>query len=249
MRLSAMIAGLLACTVIFLANNQEVSAQSNNNASELTSTDVLTLLDKSSLAEELASDENKSNKDKTVEYVVSKGDTLAGIAESYDVKWTRIFNKNENITNPDILNPGITIIIPTEDEQLPDRVTELQVEAPQPVETSQTENSYQPPVVSRPASAGNAYAYGYCTWYAKQRRPDLPNQMGNAYLWVSSAQAMGIPTGSTPRAGASGQSGNHVVYIEKVNGDGTVTVSDMNYAGWGVVTTRKASASSFQYIY
>ena len=73
--------------------------------------------------------------------------------------------------------------------------------------------------------------------------------MGDAISWVSSARAMGIPTGSTPRAGAIGQSGNHVVYIEKVNGDGTVTVSDMNYAGWGVVTTRKASASSFLYIY
>jgi surface antigen len=73
--------------------------------------------------------------------------------------------------------------------------------------------------------------------------------MGNAINWASSAQARGIPTGSSPRAGAIGQSGNHVVYVEKVNGDGTVTVSDMNYAGLGVVTTRKASASSFIYIY
>src|SRR5690606_9688951 len=37
---------------------------------------------------------------------------------------------------------------------------------------------------STPASsAGNTYAYGYCTWWVKTKRPDLPNQLGNAGAW------------------------------------------------------------------
>ena len=252
MRFTAVIAGLLACTVIFLADSQQVSAQSSNNPEQLASTDVLTLLDKSSLADRLAVDKDskKTEPKQIVEYVVSEGDTLAGIANSYDIDWSRIFNKNENISDPNILTPGITIIIPAENEELPDRAGELQVEQPAPIKNTNTAlQPYRSSGLNRASSAGNAYSYGYCTWYAKQRRPDLPNQMGNAISWVSSARAMGIPTGSKPQAGAIGQSGNHVVYVEKVNNDGTVTVSDMNYAGIGVVTTRKAPASSFYYIY
>lgn len=96
---------------------------------------------------------------------------------------------------------------------------------------------------------GNGYDWGNCTWYAKNRRPDLPNDLGNADAWVYSAQSRGIPTGSTPKIGAIGQSGMHVVYIEKVNSDGTVSFSEMNFAGLGVVSHRTLPASSFTYIY
>lgn len=249
MRLAAVIAGLLACTVIFLANSGEVSAQSSKGTEELTSTDVLTLLDESSLADRLAKQDTQKPKDNPVEYVVNEGDTLAGIARIYDTQWERVFNKNENITDPNVLTPGITIIIPDEDEKLSNRAENLRVEEPTNEEDESNNASYVASSISRPSSSGNTYIYGYCTWYAKQRRPDLPNQMGNAISWVSSARSMGIATGSKARSGAIGQQGNHVVYVEKVNRDGSVTVSDMNYAGRGVVTTRKAPASSFLYIY
>ena len=105
----------------------------------------------------------------------------------------------------------------------------------------------QPP--ARFAVAGNTYSRGYCTWYAKNKRPDLPNSLGNAYSWLARAKAQGIPTGSVPRVGAIGQRAMHVVYVERVNADGTVFVSEMNYRGWNIVSTRTAPASSFQYIY
>ncbi|HEX5797727.1 MAG TPA: CHAP domain-containing protein [Candidatus Saccharimonadales bacterium] len=237
--------------MIFLANSPEVSAESNNDANKLTSTDVLTLLDKSSLAEKLASKDEKKSSKEVVKYVVSEGDTLASIAKSYETDWKRIFNKNSNISNPNILDPGITIIIPEGSEKLPDRVGDLQVAETQVnVEKTNTQASEQSVnTYSGGNTAGNGYAYGYCTWYAKQKRPDLPNQMGNAISWVSSAQSMGIPTGSKPKVGAIGQRGNHVVYVEKINKDGTITVSDMNYGGWAVVTTRKVAANSHYYIY
>lgn len=251
MRLTAVSAALLVLAV-FLINSPEASAQTDENASKLTSTDVLELLDESSLAEELAAkDGQQKQSKKIVKYKVSEGDSLADIAQAYDTDWKRIFNKNDNIDNPDVLVPGITIIIPGDTEKLPDRVGTLQVNEPQAVNETANTQASEPAVkpYSGGNTAGNGYAYGYCTWYVKQKRPDFPNQMGNAYSWVSSAQATGIPTGSKPRAGAIGQSGNHVVYVEKVNGDGTITVSDMNYAGWAVVTTRKVPANSHYYIY
>lgn len=108
------------------------------------------------------------------------------------------------------------------------------------------------PVFTAPAwrdSAGNTYDRGYCTWWAKHKRPDLPNNLGNAITWVSRAAAQGIPTGSTPRVGAIGQSGNHVVYVEKVDGD-QIYLSAMNdAAGWDKVAYRWDNASEYLYIY
>lgn len=102
----------------------------------------------------------------------------------------------------------------------------------------------------RGTSSGNSYSPGYCTFYAKNMRPDLPNNLGNADTWYSRAAAQGLSVGSTPRAGAIGETKAymHVVYIESVHGD-TVTVSEMNYKGRGVVSKRTAPASEFRYIY
>lgn len=99
------------------------------------------------------------------------------------------------------------------------------------------------------SSQGNTYEYHSCTWYAKSRRPDLPNNLGNAYSWVASAAAQGIPTGSVPRAGAIGQQGGHVVYVERVNNDGTIYLSERNFDWNGSFRYRTAPASNFIYIY
>lgn len=103
-------------------------------------------------------------------------------------------------------------------------------------------------------SSGNTYSYGNCTWYAKSRRADLPNSLGNANTWYYRAAAMGWDVGSAPKKGAVGTTvaGNlgHVVYVEGVSLDGsTVTVSEMNYAGFNVISSRTTSASEFLYIY
>lgn len=104
-----------------------------------------------------------------------------------------------------------------------------------------------------PNSSGNTYAAGNCTWYAKSRRPDLPNRMGNAMYWYEAAKAAGFKTGTISKKGAIGVSfegwAGHVVYVEEWYDDGTIKISDMNFAGLGVVTTRTAHSSEFVYIY
>lgn len=102
-------------------------------------------------------------------------------------------------------------------------------------------------------AAGNTYTKGQCTWYVKERRPDLPNGLGNASTWYARAAAKGYAVGGSPRAGAAGATSagkyGHVVYVESTNGS-TVNISEMNYnGGVGKVHKRTVSASSFKYIY
>ena len=195
-----------------------------------------------------------------VQHTVAAGENLSKIAKVHNIEWKRIFNKNTAIANPDTISVGQVVVIPTAEEVLEDRVI-VTPEPVAPVQTAQASTarrsrnrSATPQAtgssrrVARGSSAGNTYAPGYCTWYVKSRRPDIPNRMGNASAWVSSARSQGLATGSTPQVGAVAQSGNHVAYVEAVNGN-TVTVSEMNWVGLYVTSTRTTSAGSFTYIY
>jgi surface antigen len=100
------------------------------------------------------------------------------------------------------------------------------------------------------ASAGNNYSYGYCTWYVANRRY-VASSLGNASQWPYNAPRAGMTVGNSPVAGSAGvtKSGNHVVYIERVEGS-TVYYSEMNGpAGWGRVNSGSAPASNFRYVY
>lgn len=99
-------------------------------------------------------------------------------------------------------------------------------------------------------SFANTYTRGQCTWYVASRR-QVPSNWGNAYTWYFRARAAGYATGTVPRAGAIGwERSNHVVYVESVNPNGTVNISEMNWGGRpGVVHYRTTPASQFLYIY
>lgn len=99
----------------------------------------------------------------------------------------------------------------------------------------------------------------YTAWKVGQRTGNFPRYWGNANQWPGSASAAGYSTGSTPRANSVGviSAGayGHVVWIEAVNGDGTVDVSQYNYfnaggAGWGNYSKMRVSAATYDtYIY
>lgn len=84
----------------------------------------------------------------------------------------------------------------------------------------------------------------YTAWKVYQKNGYMPywGGRGNANQWPGNAMAAGIPVNSTPRAGSvgvimAGQYG-HVVWVESVNGDGTINISQYNYynaggSGWG----------------
>lgn len=69
-------------------------------------------------------------KESKVEVTVKKGDTLSKIAQKYDTTWKRLFDANKNIENPDIINPGDKLRIPTKDEKLKSRRVASKVATP-----------------------------------------------------------------------------------------------------------------------
>lgn len=241
---------LLVLFVAPAANAQEKSEQSQDTKTEKTSKKTS---DKKS---------DKPAKPKPVVVTVAAGDTLEKIAAAHDTTYVVLFNANPGITNPDLIDVGDKIRIPTSDEELPDRFGKLAAQpATAATTTTTTATTEYTPVYSQTYtpgaqavyatdSAGNTYFKGYCTWYAKERRPDLPNQLGNGGQWVASAAAQGYATGSSPRVGAIAETAGHVAYVEAVNPDGTVVLSDMNgRAGFGNVGSYTANAGNYQYIY
>ncbi|NEG69576.1 CHAP domain-containing protein [Bifidobacterium choloepi] len=114
---------------------------------------------------------------------------------------------------------------------------------------------------------GNSYPYGQCTWWAYTRRHQLGLPMGsyfgNAQNWTASATSRGYWVDNTPRhqgdvvVFAPGQAGasttyGHVAVVESVADDGSITISESNVAGLGVITNRTftaAEAAQFSYIH
>jgi len=110
-----------------------------------------------------------------------------------------------------------------------------------------------------PLGYGCRQCVSYTAYRVGARTGNYPRYWGNANQWPGSARASGYQTGSTPRANSvgvisAGQYG-HVVWVEAVNGDGTVDVSQYNYynaggPGWGHYSKMRVSAATYDtYIY
>lgn len=172
-------------------------------------------------------------------YVIKKNDSLTKIAKKNKTSWQRIFYKNKNIQDPDNIKVGQRIVIPSKLERLKKRAIR-QVE---PKQAKQTIKS---------GSYANDMTPGYCTYWAKSQRPDLPTGLGNANTWYSRASYMGLSVGSTPRVGAvatttRGAEG-HVSIVERVKGN-HIYVSEMNVQGWNVVSHAWYPSTDYLYVY
>lgn len=87
---------------------------------------------------------------------VEGGDTLSSIAEAHDTTYVRIYNANEVIMHPDVINPGQELRIPTADETLPDRG--LPQAAPIAAPAASTSNYTAPRAIAKvsyPAVSGS----------------------------------------------------------------------------------------------
>src|SRR5262249_1502103 len=140
-----------------------------------------------------------------VVYTTKAGDTVASLADRFKADPDRIVTYNDLELSG--LVPGNQIIIPAgilPDEARPAfRLTHMTI------------------------FGGNTYAYGYCTYYAFNRRAELGRPIGsnwgNAVSWAAYARAAGYLVDHNPEAGAVFQVGanswsrlGHVGVVEKV---------------------------------
>jgi surface antigen len=129
----------------------------------------------------------------------------------------------------------------------------------------------------------DAMQNGQCTQWAADRRPDIVRRVIRALVarelaahqseywgdwtardWVGLASTAHIPHGAMPRAGAiavfqpgvdNAEAGTgHVAYVERVNADGSVRISEMAAPTLGKISYRtltraQARAAGLAYIY
>lgn len=104
------------------------------------------------------------------------------------------------------------------------------------------------------------YGYRNCTdWVSYRIRSSgrhVPGGLGNANAWDDRAGAYGYTVSSTPKEGAAAVSNSgyygHVMYVEAVNGDGSIVISDYNRGGTGKYSMSTLSAevaSTLRYVY
>lgn len=189
-------------------------------------------------------------------YTIRSGDSIDSIAQRYSTNRDRLVSYNDLELGG--LNPGQQIVLPggiLPETERPGYVSPTRTVV---AATSRPIASY----TANAAVAGNRYDYGYCTWYAYNRRAELGRPVGsfwgNASTWASYARGSGYLVNSSPAVGAvmqnSYQAGGygHVAVVESVNADGSIYVSEMNYAGWNVKSYRTVSAgeaSGYNYIH
>jgi surface antigen len=173
-------------------------------------------------------------------YTVKDGDNLSKIAKEHNTTWQRLWHKNTNLTNQDLLEVGTILIIPSPDEALTERPLYV---LPKPQNTLKT-----PQNSSQGTSTGlNGYYAGQCTGYVASRRY-VPAGWGDATNWGYAARSQGFTVSSTPVPGAIAWRSGHVAFTESV-GAGTVTISEQNYDFNGSIRTITVPTSSYQYIY
>jgi surface antigen len=169
-------------------------------------------------------------------YTVKAGDTVDGLVQRYSANRAQLIADNDAEVGG--LKVGERILIR---------------DGVRPAPTV-SRYSYYGSYSFSAAYGGNGYDYGWCTWHVANRRIQagraLPSNLGNAISWYYNAQRAGLSVGSSPRAGAVLWHANlgglgHVGYVEKVNSNGSILVSDMNYPVWGGVTYRTIPPSEF----
>lgn len=158
-------------------------------------------------------------------YKVQRNDTIDGILGRYPVNRQQFINFNDLESGQ--LPVGEFVVLPDG--------------RPAATRTSVSRGSFAFTYDNFVARYGaNGYDYGWCTWWAAKRRIDIgrpvPTNLGNAVTWASRARAAGIGVDGSPRGGDVAYYRNiggwgHVGFVERVNSDGSIWISDMNYFG------------------
>lgn len=173
-----------------------------------------------------------SNTSTTSYYTVKSGDSLSAIAAKYGTTYQKIMELNG--LSDYFIYPG----------------QRLKVSGSSSTSSGSTSSgtSYKTPVFNH----SNLYDWGQCTWHVFNRRAQIGKGIStywwNANNWDNAAPQDGYTVDRKPTVGSILQTDagyyGHVAFVERVNSDGSVYVSEMNYsAAPGVKTFRTVPAS------
>lgn len=166
-------------------------------------------------------------------YTVKAGDSLWAIANNHGMSLTDLLNLN-GLQATSMIHPGDILRVSGDASSANN---DNNSSASQNDNASNNNDYTNSGSVS---TTNNTYPYGQCTWYVKGDLNWVGNYWGNAVDWASTAVAAGHTVNSVPTVGsiayfAAGVQGassyGHVAVVDSVNADGTVTISEANYAG------------------
>ncbi|MFQ3708983.1 LysM peptidoglycan-binding domain-containing protein [Staphylococcus equorum] len=177
----------------------------------------------------------------TTTYTVKSGDSLSAIAARYGTTYQKIMSLN-GLSNTNIY-PG----------------QKLKVSGTASTGGSGSSGStgYNTPIFNH----SNLYDWGQCTYHVFNKRAQIGKGIStywwNANSWDTGAAADGYTVDHKATVGSILQSDQgyygHVAFVESVNSNGSITISEMNYsASPGIVTYRTIPASqvsSYKYIH
>lgn len=198
----------------------------------------------SGTASSTSTNTSSSTSGSTTTYTVKSGDSLSAIAAKYGTTYQKIMSLN-GLTNFNIY-PGQKL-----------KVSGKATTGGSGSAGTSTNTGYRTPIFNH----SNLYDWGQCTWHVFNKRAQIGKGIStywwNANSWDTGAAADGYTIDHNPTVGSILQSDlgyyGHVAYVESVNSNGTITVSEMNYsASPGIVTYRTISASearSYKYIH
>lgn len=163
-------------------------------------------------------------------YTVKAGDTPDSLAQRFRASREQIIAYNDAEVGG--LKPGQQVIIPN---------------GQQPLAPSRGNSAYSSSFGSGTGTEGfsatygyNGYDRGFCTWYVANRRAEigrpLPSNLGDAWTWDDRAAAAGFRVDNVPAVGAAvvtktSSRPGHVAFVEAVNSDGSIWISEMNSRG------------------
>lgn len=175
-------------------------------------------------------------------YTVQAGDSLSLIASKYGTTYQNIMRLNG--LNNFFIYPGQKL-----------KVTGNA--STNSGSTTTTNRGYNTPVFSHQ----NLYTWGQCTYHVFNRRAEIGKGIStywwNANNWDNAAAADGYTIDNRPTVGSIAQTDvgyyGHVMFVERVNNDGSILVSEMNYsAAPGILTYRTVPAyqvNNYRYIH
>lgn len=181
-----------------------------------------------------------------IKHIIKPGDSISNIAKEYkaDEEEVIVFNDFPADGSLPERSEGKVLIIPNGQKEAPLK-PEPQIREEKRVVVSSQKYAYKNTNLN--PNNGHRFPYGYCTWYVASK-VYVP-WGGDAKFWLTNAKAYGYKTGKTPMKGSivattENKRYGHVALVESVNDDNTITISEMNYVGWGRVSVRVLSTNS-----